>query len=50
MPGSIIRSNYILFIYKENDGLRVDFGALQSLEYEKSRACTHLNLDLSKSI
>ena len=41
-------SKYILFIYKENGGLPVDFGTLHSLEYEKSCDCTQLSLDLSK--
>ena len=48
VPNSIITSKCMLPIYKENDGLSVDFGSLHWLEYEKSSACSQLSLDLSK--
>ena len=48
VPNSIITFKCMLPIYKENDGLSVDFGSLHWLEYEKSSACSQLSLDLSK--
>ena len=44
------RSISILLIYEYKDGLRVDFDALRSLEYEERRTCSQLSIDLSKQI